>query len=82
MVQTSVPKPAPGNYNSIAAQYARAKAAKDAEDKNKVEGIMKDSGILDRRGKPKNAAERLNEFKAGKFTRNWAWVMAFFVWIL
>lgn len=82
MVQTSVPKPAPGNYNSIAAQYARAKAAKDAEDQKKVDGIMKNHGILDRGGKPKNAAEKLNEFKAGKFTKNWGWIVGFFVWIL
>jgi len=82
MVQTSVPKPAPGNYNSIAAQYARAKAAKDAEDKTKVDGIMRDSGILDIRGKPKNAAERLNEYKAERFTKDWAWVVGFFVWML
>lgn len=82
MVQTSIPKPAPGDYNSIAAQYARAKAAKDAEDKKKVDGILKDNGILDRRGKPKNAAERLNDFKAGRFTKDWAWVVGFFVWLL
>jgi phosphatidylinositol glycan class O len=82
MVQASVPRPAPGNYNSIAAQYARAKAAKEAEDKKKVDGIINDRGILDRRGKPKNAAERLNEFKAEKFTKDWGWVVGFFVWIL
>jgi phosphatidylinositol glycan class O len=82
MVQTVVPKPAPGNYNSIAAQYARAKAAKDAEDKKKVDGIMKDHGMLDKRGKPKNVAERLNEFKAGRFTKDWGWVVGFFVWLL
>jgi GPI ethanolamine phosphate transferase 3 subunit O len=82
MVQTSVPKPVHGNYNSIAAQYARAKAAKDAEDKKKVDGIMQDSGILDRSGKPKNAAERLNEFKAGRFTKDWGWVVGLFVWVL
>lgn len=82
MVQTVVPKPAPGNYNSIAAQYARAKAAKDAEDKKKVDGIMKDHGILDGRGKPKNVAQRLNEFKAGRFTKDWGWVVGVFVWLL
>jgi phosphatidylinositol glycan class O len=76
MVQTPIPKPAPGNYNSIAAQYARAKAAKDAEGKKKVDGI------LDSRGKPKNVAERLNEFKAGRFTKDWGWVVGFFVWLL
>jgi phosphatidylinositol glycan class O len=82
MVQTPIPNPAPGNNNSIAAQYARAKAAKDAEDKKKVDGVLKDSGILDRRGKPKNIAERLNEFKAARFTKDWGWVVGFFVWML
>ena len=82
MVQNIIPKPAPGNYNSIAAQYARAKAAKDAEDKKKVDGILKDNGILDRRGKPKNVTERLNDFKAGRFTKDWGWLVGFFAWIL
>lgn len=82
MVQTPIPKPAPGNYNSIAAQYARAKAAKDAEDKNKVDGVLKDNGILDQTGKPKSVAQRLNEFRAGRFTRDWSWVVGFFVWLL
>ena len=82
MVQNPVPKPAPGNSNSIAAQYARAKAAKDAEDKKKVDGVLKDNGILERKGKPKNVAERLNEFKAGRFTKDWGWVVGFFVWLL
>lgn len=82
MVQNPVPKPAPGNSNSIAAQYARAKAAKDAEDKKKVGGVLKDNDILERKGKPKNVAERLNEFKAGRFTKDWGWVVGFFVWLL
>jgi len=82
MVQTSVPKAAPGNYNSIAAQYERAKALKDAEDKKKVDGLLKDNGILDRQGKPKNAAERLNDFKAKRFTKDWGWTVGFFVWML
>ncbi|KAG0648449.1 Glycosylphosphatidylinositol-anchor biosynthesis 13 [Hyphodiscus hymeniophilus] len=82
MVPTPVPKPAPGNYNSIAAQYARAKAAKDADDKKKVDGILRENGILERTGKPRHVAERLNEFKAGRFTKDWGWVVGFFVWML
>jgi phosphatidylinositol glycan class O len=79
-VRASVPKAAPGSYNSIAAQYARAKAAKDAEDKAKVDGIMQRNG-LSGDGK-KSAIERLNEVKGDKFKREWAWVVGFFVWLL
>ncbi len=82
MVQAPVPKAVPGNYNSIAAQYARAKAAKDAEDKKKVDGLLRDNGILDRTGKPKISSERLNEFKSTRFTKDWGWVVGFFVWLL
>jgi GPI ethanolamine phosphate transferase 3 subunit O len=53
MVAPSVPKPVPGNVDSIAAQYARAKAVKDAEDAAKVKDILKQRG-LDMRQKPKN----------------------------
>jgi GPI ethanolamine phosphate transferase 3 subunit O len=81
MVEPSVPKPAPGNYNSIAAQYARAKALKDAEDAKKVQGVMADSG-LDMSKKPKNTVERWNEKKADSFRREWGWVLGFFVWLL
>ena len=77
MVETRVPKPAPGSYNSIAAQYARAKAAKDAEDAAKVQGLM---GQLDRR--PKTAVEKLNEGRERKFNADWGWVVGFFVWLL
>ena len=80
MVETSVPKPAPGSYNSIAAQYARAKAAKDAEDQAKAGRITKQNG-LDRTGKPKSVAERLDEFKKRKFGREWGWVVGFFCWL-
>ena len=82
MVQSPVPKPAPGSYNSIAAQYARAKAANGSADKKKVDGLLNDNGILNPIGKPKNVAERLNEFKAGRFTKDWAWIVGVFVWML
>ncbi len=76
----SIPKPAPGDYTSIAAQYARAKAQKDAEDKRKVEQLMQQNGL----GKPKekSAIEVLNERKAGRFKREWIWGLGFFVWLL
>lgn len=80
MVAAPVPKPVPGSYNSIAAQYARAKAAKDAEEQAKAGKTMKQKG-LDRTGKPKTVAERLDEFKKRKFGREWGWVVGFFCWL-
>lgn len=81
MVTPSVPKPAPGDVNSIAAQYARAKALKDAEDSAKVRGMMKESG-LDMHKRSKNPVEWLNEKKVGNFKREWGWIVGFFVWLL
>ena len=81
MVAPSVPKPAPGNVNSIAAQYARAKALKDAGDAAKVGGVMKDRG-LDMHRRQKNPVERLNEKKIDNFKREWGWVVGFFTWLL
>lgn len=81
MVEPSVPKPAPGNVDSIAAQYARAKAHKDAQEARKVKGMLEDKG-LDLRQKPKNAVERLNEVKEDGFKSGWNWVVGFFVWML
>jgi phosphatidylinositol glycan class O len=81
-VRASVPKAAPGSYNSIAAQYARAKAAKDAEDKAKVDGIMKRNGLSGNGNGKKSAVERLNELKGDRFKREWRWVLGFFAWLL
>jgi phosphatidylinositol glycan class O len=81
MVEAPVPKPAPGNHDSIAAQYARAKAIRDAEDSNKVKKIMAERG-LGPNGKPKTTMERLNETKASNFKREWGWVVGFFAWLL
>jgi phosphatidylinositol glycan class O len=81
-VRSSVPKAVPGSYNSIAAQYARAKAAKDAEDKAKVDGIMKDNGLSGNGNGKMSAIETLNEIKGARFKREWGWVVGFFVWLL
>jgi len=80
MVATKVPKAAPGSYTSIAAQYARAKAVKDAEDAAKVNGILKDHGYV--KPKPKSPVERLNERKRQRFDREWGWTVGFFLWLL
>jgi GPI ethanolamine phosphate transferase 3 subunit O len=87
--QPVIPKAAPGNYNSIAAQYARAKAAKEKEDEKKVGGILAGFGLgggddEGRRGKKegKGAFERLNEEKERRFRGEWGWVVGFWVWLL
>lgn len=81
MVKATVPKPAagPGSYNSIAAQYARAKAIKDREDaaKASTEKLRKE-----REGREKSPSERLAERKAGRFKSEWIWVVGAFVWFL
>jgi phosphatidylinositol glycan class O len=81
MVQTPIPKPAPGNQDSIAAQYARAKALKDAQDAAKVKGILSEAG-LNKNPAKKTVVEKLNEWKAASFGRYWGWVMGVFVWFL
>lgn len=73
MAGESIPKPVAGNYNSIAAQYARAKAAKDAAEAGKAKAIQKPA---------KPWSEQLNERKASKFKNGWNWVVGFFVWLL
>jgi phosphatidylinositol glycan class O len=83
-VRASVPKAAPGDYHSIAAQYARAKALKDEEDRARVEGGKGKSRAeeLSAGGEPKTVLEKLNERKAKRFWVEWYWVVAFFVWLL
>ncbi|TVY26124.1 GPI ethanolamine phosphate transferase [Lachnellula hyalina] len=73
MVQAKVPKAAPGNYNSIAAQYARAKAIKDAEEVAK---------LAKKAPKEKTPADDLDEWKKGRFVREWWWVAGAFMWFL
>lgn len=77
--KASIPRAAPGDYNSIAAQYVRAKAAKDAEDKAKAESI---EDVVLPPAKPKSVLQRINERKASKFRTEWFWVLGFFVWLL
>ncbi len=82
-VRNTIPRPSPnGNPNSVAAQYARAKAlhdARDAKEKEKVRGIMEEAGLG---GKKKTVVERFNERKRGRFAREWIWVVGFFCWVL
>lgn len=79
-----IPKAAPGNYNSIAAQYARAKAAKEKEEREREErnvgGILTGFGLGG--GDGKGTFERLNEVKELRFRGEWGWVLGFWVWLL
>lgn len=78
MVQATIPSPAPGsNPNSVAAQYARAKAIKEAEEKM-VQKMLEDNGI----GKKKTPVEKLNQMRTERFEREWGWVVGVFVWFL
>jgi phosphatidylinositol glycan class O len=87
-----IPKAAPGNNNSIAAQYARAKAAKEKEEREREEknvgGVLTSFGLgggegkRKGNGKEKGAFERLNEVKELRFRGEWGWVVGFWVWLL
>lgn len=86
-VRNTTPKPLPNsNPNSIAAQYARAKALQDAvdrQDREKVEGMLRDAGIGDGGfGKKKSVKERLAERKCERWKKEWTWVGAFFAWVM
>ncbi|KAH8821487.1 hypothetical protein F5884DRAFT_768040 [Xylogone sp. PMI_703] len=77
-----VPVPAPGDYKSIAAQYARAKALKEEEDAAKaVKAENAGRGIVKTVG-GRSPIERLNKYKASRFSTQWAWIMGFFLWLL
>jgi len=77
-----IPKAVPGNTNSIAAQYARAKALKDAEDERKAKGGKGVRVSFDRNGRVKSPVVLLGEWKAGRFGREWVWGWMFFGWLL
>ncbi|RDW89299.1 hypothetical protein BP6252_01331 [Coleophoma cylindrospora] len=79
----AIPQPIAGDNNSIAAQYARAKAAKEAADRKKVEAIMKENGLAPQEDKipQKTTLQKLYEHKAGAFKREWCWVVGFFAWL-
>lgn len=76
-----MPRAVPGNHTSIAAQYERAKALRDAADDEKRKEI-REKQVLGKSGKPKSIMERLNDRKADRFKREWLWVVGFFIWLL
>jgi len=75
----TVPKPAPGDHTSIAAQYAKAKAARDEEERRKRVGGWLSGSVP---GEQKSAAEKLNEWKEERFKREWWWMIGLFVFFL
>ncbi len=73
-----------GDYKSIAAQYARAKALKEKEDaaaakKAALNGQGKRAGAA--KGQMTDA-EGINKRKEGAFKNSWNWAVGFFVWLL
>jgi len=76
MVQTSIPKAAPGDTTSLAARYERAKQLQQEK-----EGGAK-KPVLGQDGKPKSAMVRLNEVKKERFGTELIWVLGVFVWFL
>lgn len=81
-IEPAIPKAVPGNTDSIAAQYARAKALKDAEDARIANGGKGARTSLDHNGRMKSPVVRLGEWKAGRFGREWTWAWMFFAWLL
>jgi hypothetical protein len=74
-----------GNYKSIAAQYAKAKAIKEregAEARKKLGGV----GVVNGQARGKDRAltdeERVNKRQEAVFKRAWNWNVGFFVWLL
>lgn len=91
MPSTTEPQPAVGDYKSIAAQYARAKAlkekedaaAKRARDEKTVEKILSANGIEVSQGDAqRKAIDRINERKTKDFKTAWNWTAAIFTWFL
>jgi phosphatidylinositol glycan class O len=77
MATPTFPKPAPGsqNSNTVAAQYARAKALKEAEGRPKIAPPTPAK-------QEKSTVERLNDIKKERFMSEWWWVLGAFVWFL
>ena len=87
MVKTVDPKPAPGAYDSLAAQYARAKARKEAQEQAIREGkkLDKDGNIIQpkvpKAPRKKDKKDELNEAKRDKWRREWWAVGGWWAWL-
>lgn len=88
MASKEAPAPAIGDYKSIAAQYARAKAIKEKEDAAKrkddqlVENILADNGLSRENKVQLTAVEKINQRKTSEFKSAWNWTAGFFLWLL
>jgi hypothetical protein len=78
-----------GDYKSIAAQYAKAKALKEKENaaaaKEKAGAMGKVNGRAAGRNNAKppiSDSERINKRKEGVFNKTWNSSLGFFVWLL
>lgn len=78
---TETPKAAPGEYKAIAAQYARAKAIREEEERARLRAKMLERGEKQEKS-AKSVLEKINERKAAAFRVEWYWVVGFFVWLL
>ena len=81
------PGPPPSEYKAIAAQFAAAKRAKEADDairSKEEEGKSDDSQAAQRA--PAGALERQREAlearRKSAFEKRWLWTVAFWLWIL
>ncbi|KAF7921089.1 uncharacterized protein EAE97_011357 [Botrytis byssoidea] len=87
MVKTVDPKPAPGAHDSLAAQYARAKARKEAQEQALREGkkLDKDGNIIQPKvpkvPRKKDKKDELNEAKRDKWRREWWAVGGWWAWL-
>jgi phosphatidylinositol glycan class O len=83
-----------GDYKSIAAQYAKAKALKEKEDALAAAAAIKkaagsggktgseqEQGVV-RAKERRTDAERINKRKEGVFKKAWTWSLGFYVWLL
>jgi phosphatidylinositol glycan class O len=81
---------APGDARSLAALYAKAKALREAEERNKLARARADA-ILASQGKGPKPQQKPRELSAAEkrslvlgkvFQRSWAWTVGFFAWWL
>ncbi|ESZ94225.1 hypothetical protein SBOR_5359 [Sclerotinia borealis F-4128] len=84
MVKTIDPKPAPGSHNSLAAQYARAKARKESQEQAIREGkkLDRDGNIIEPTvPRKKDKRDELNGAKRDKWRREWWAVGGWWTWL-
>lgn len=85
---TTDPVAKAGDYRSIAAQYAKAKALKEREDaaaKEKAGAVGKVNGLAAGGNKakaPMTDSVRINRRKERVFKKTWNSSLGFFVWLL